>query len=74
MALSQNPLPSKTKWNKFKSFFKPNKANEYAQSYHSQASDHSDQSELEITASDIMRSRQKDFIMVVKKTMECILE
>ena len=69
MAMSQNPIPTKSKWNKLKSFFKNSKEDEFAESFYSQASDISDRSELEITAADIRKSRQKDFITVVKKTI-----
>ena len=42
--------------------------------YHSQISETVDHHEFEINAADIMRRRQKDFITVVKKTIDVILE
>ena len=72
MAMTQNP-PPKSRWHRFKSYFGTKKEEDYGESFYSQASELSDQSEIEITAADIMKSRQKDFINVVKCTIGAIL-
>ena len=74
IAMSQNIMPKKSRWNKLTSWFKNSKEEDYAESFYSQVSDLSDQSELDFSAADIMKSRQKDFAEVVKNTVEEILQ
>lgn len=67
--MTQNSPPTRSRWNKLKSFFKNSKEEDYAESFYSVTSDLSDQSDLDISAADIMKSRQKDFATVVINTV-----
>lgn len=70
--MSQN-TQTKSRWGKFKAFFGKKSEDNSTESFHSVTSDASDPMDLEINVSDVMKTRQKDFMNVVKETIISIL-